>query len=95
MELGLNTLSFLRVGAFALAHATLTSGILEISSIIKFGAAHIIILAVLHGLLIIAEGFIVFVQTVRLILFEFFIRFPHAEGRVFRPSVQAPARLDK
>jgi len=31
------------------------------------------------------EGLLVFVQTTRLVLFEFFIRFLHTEGRLFRP----------
>jgi len=31
------------------------------------------------------EGLLVFVQTTRLVLFEFFIRFLRAEGRLFRP----------
>jgi len=31
------------------------------------------------------EGLVVSIQTTRLVLFEFFIRFLHAEGRPFRP----------
>jgi V/A-type H+-transporting ATPase subunit I len=34
----------------------------------------------------------VFVQTTRLVLFEFFIRFLRGEGRAFRPVRQPPAR---
>lgn len=40
----------------------------------------------LGNLFIVAvEGLMVFVQTTRLILFEFFSRFLRAEGRIFKP----------
>jgi V/A-type H+-transporting ATPase subunit I len=44
-----------------------------------------------HGTLILIEGLVVFVQTTRLILFEFFTRFLRADGRLFRP-LNAPNR---
>jgi V/A-type H+-transporting ATPase subunit I len=34
---------------------------------------------------VVLEGLVVFVQTTRLILFEFFTHFLRAEGRLFRP----------
>jgi V/A-type H+-transporting ATPase subunit I len=34
---------------------------------------------------IVLEGLVVFVQTTRLVLFEFFVHFLRAEGRLFRP----------
>jgi V/A-type H+-transporting ATPase subunit I len=41
---------------------------------------------VLGNLLVIAlEGLVVSIQTTRLVLFEFFVRFLRAEGRVFQP----------
>jgi V/A-type H+-transporting ATPase subunit I len=44
------------------------------------------IVLVLGNVLIIGlEGLVVSIQTTRLVLFEFFIRFLHAEGRPFRP----------
>jgi len=45
------------------------------------------------------EGLLVFVQTTRLVLFEFFIRFLRAEGRLFRPvsgpSTNSPSARKK
>jgi V/A-type H+/Na+-transporting ATPase subunit I len=35
---------------------------------------------------VVMEGLLVFVQTTRLVLFEFFTRFPRADGRLFRPA---------
>jgi vacuolar-type H+-ATPase subunit I/STV1 len=51
------------------------------------------VLLVGHASIIIFEGLVVYVQTTRLILFEFFTRFLRAEGRLFRPlslSTEAP-----
>jgi V/A-type H+/Na+-transporting ATPase subunit I len=36
-------------------------------------------------LILVLEGMVVGIQTTRLVLFEFFIRFLHADGRPFRP----------
>ena len=84
-ELAINTLSFLRVGAFALAHAALSSAVLMLADATTsvWGAALIVLLGNLFA--IVVEGLVVFVQTTRLVLFEFFIRFLNAEGRLFRP----------
>ncbi len=84
-ELALNTFSFLRVGAFALAHAGLSSAILSLADNIDATLPHLLFLLIGHSLIVAIEGLVVFVQTTRLVLFEFFIRFLHAEGRIFRP----------
>ena len=41
-------------------------------------------------LVILLEGLVVSVQTTRLVLFEFFMRFLHGEGRPFRPLPPPP-----
>jgi V/A-type H+-transporting ATPase subunit I len=84
-ELALNTLSFLRVGAFALAHAALTHALTELTADIETDAWRILALLVGHVLIITIEGLVVFVQTTRLVLFEFFTRFLRADGRLMRP----------
>jgi V/A-type H+-transporting ATPase subunit I len=85
-ELLMNTLSFLRVGAFALAHAALSLAVMTLAD--AAGSAWSWGLVVLLGNVfgVALEGLLVFVQTTRLVLFEFFIRFLHAEGRLFRPA---------
>ena len=80
----INTLSFLRVGAFSLAHVAMSSAILELLKGVENRVAFFFLLAISHVLAIAIEGLVVFVQTTRLVLFEFFIRFLRAEGRVFR-----------
>ncbi len=93
-ELVLNTFSFLRVGAFALAHAGLSSAILALADNIANPALHYLFLGLGHLLIVAIEGLVVFVQTTRLVLFEFFIRFLHAEGRIFKP-LSGPDHMTK
>lgn len=86
-ELLLNTLSFARVGAFALAHAALESTVVALADSTRI-LAFSILLGVLGNLVVIVlEGLVVSIQTTRLILFEFFVRFFEGEGRAFRPSI--------
>ncbi|MEW5708406.1 MAG: V-type ATPase 116kDa subunit family protein [Pseudomonadota bacterium] len=82
-QLALNTLSFARVGAFALAHAGLGSATMALAEAAS-GAAPVV-LALGNALIILLEGLVVSIQTTRLVLFEFFIRFLRGEGRPFRP----------
>lgn len=84
-RLFLNTISFARVGAFALGHVALSNVLMTLTERIENPATYAVAI-VLGNLLIVAlEGLIVFVQTTRLILFEFFSRFLRAEGRIFKP----------
>jgi len=85
-ELVMNTLSFLRVGAFALAHAALSSAVATLSSTAESLWAQALIVVAGNVFAVVLEGLLVFVQTTRLVLFEFFIRFLRAEGRLFRPE---------
>jgi V/A-type H+-transporting ATPase subunit I len=84
-ELLLNTFSFLRVGAFALAHAALSTSVMQLADGIDNHSSRIVFLIIGHLLIVTIEGLVAFVQTTRLILFEFFTRFLNAEGRIFRP----------
>jgi V/A-type H+-transporting ATPase subunit I len=85
-----NTLSFLRVGAFALAHAGLSLGVYAVAGLVQNGGAGGAISAgiviVLGNALIIAlEGLVVGIQATRLEYYEFFSRFFRGTGRAFRP----------
>ena len=84
-QLLINTISFVRVGAFALAHAGLSLAFYTIASTTSSLIASFLILLIGNIIIIFLEGLVVSIQTTRLILFEFFIRFMHATGRVFRP----------
>lgn len=91
LQLGINTLSFVRVGAFALAHAGLSLAFVSLARTTHTAWLAILILVVGNVLILGLEGLIVFVQTTRLILFEFFTRFLTAAGRQFHPSAPPAA----
>jgi V/A-type H+-transporting ATPase subunit I len=84
-QLAINTLSFARVGAFALAHAGLSAAIVGVSDALGSPVGGVIVMALGNALVIVLEGLVVAVQTTRLVMFEFFIRFLRAQGREFRP----------
>jgi V/A-type H+-transporting ATPase subunit I len=85
MQLLLNTISFVRVGAFALAHAGLSLAFNIMADSAGSIVATMLILLLGNIIVIVLEGLVVSIQTTRLILFEFFIRFLQADGRVFKP----------
>ena len=84
-QLVINTLSFARVGAFALAHAALSQAVMAMMGITGsiIGSALVFLLGNL--LILVLEGLVVSIQTTRLVLFEFFIRFLRSTGRGFVP----------
>jgi V/A-type H+-transporting ATPase subunit I len=84
-QLAVNTLSFARVGAFALAHAGLSSAIVSLADAAANPVAVFVIMLIGNVVVIVLEGLVVSIQTTRLVLFEFFIRFLRGEGRAFRP----------
>ena len=84
LRLLVNTVSFARIGAFALAHAGLSVAIIEMASA-SGRIGYWIVLAIGNVLVIMLEGVVVSIQTTRLLLFEFFIRFLTGAGRAFKP----------
>jgi V/A-type H+-transporting ATPase subunit I len=84
-ELMLNTLSFARVGAFALAHAALSHTIMTLAASMETPLTWGLVVILGNVFTVVLEGLVVFVQTTRLVLFEFFVHFLRAEGRLFRP----------
>ncbi len=84
LRLLVNTVSFARIGAFALAHAGLSVAIIEVAQA-SGRIAYWIVLVLGNVLVILLEGLVVSIQTTRLLLFEFFIRFLTGTGREFKP----------
>ncbi|MFZ0790267.1 MAG: V-type ATPase 116kDa subunit family protein, partial [Chromatiaceae bacterium] len=89
MQILVNTLSFARVGAFALAHASLSAAIVTMADAAPWWAAALI-LVLGNVVIIVLEGLVVSIQTTRLVLFEFFNRFLRGTGRVFKPLPAPP-----
>jgi V/A-type H+-transporting ATPase subunit I len=79
-----NTLSFLRLAAFSLNHVALSIAVLTVASILH--ATGYWVTVVLGNLFILVlEGAIVGIQTLRLEYYEGFSRFFGGDGRAFRP----------
>jgi V/A-type H+-transporting ATPase subunit I len=84
-----NTVSFIRVGAFALSHAGLSLAVFSVADLVResaggtFWAWTVIVCG--NALIIALEGLVVTIQTVRLEYYEFFSKFFSGEGQAFRP----------
>lgn len=82
-----NSVSFLRVGAFALSHAVLSFIIFTMSDLVggSFSAGGLLIGLFGNVIIIVLEGLIVTIQVVRLQYYEFFSKFFTETGREFKP----------
>lgn len=78
-----NTISFVRLGAFALAHGCMMSVVFILADMAT-GAGHIVILILGNALVIGLEGLIVGIQSLRLEFYEMFSRFYEGGGRPFK-----------
>ncbi|MCL1817390.1 MAG: hypothetical protein FWG35_00575 [Spirochaetaceae bacterium] len=92
-----NSVSFLRVGAFALSHAVLSLIIftlVELLAEMPFSAFFQILIIVGGNILIIVlEGLIVSIQVIRLQYYEFFSKFFTESGEAFKPfELRSPGR---
>jgi V/A-type H+-transporting ATPase subunit I len=95
VQILINTLSFARVGAFALAHAGLSSAIVALMDASGNVVAKAVVLVLGNIVVLALETMVVSIQTTRLVLFEFFTRFLIAGGRVFRPLPIPPSLLQE
>jgi V/A-type H+-transporting ATPase subunit I len=91
VQILINTLSFARVGAFALAHAGLSSAIVALADAAGNVVAQTLVLVAGNVVVLALETLVVSIQTTRLVLFEFFTRFLSAGGRIFRPLPAPPS----
>lgn len=78
-----NSISFIRVGAFGLAHAVLGFIILTLSEMA--GPAYLAVMLVGNAIVVVLEGMIVAIQVIRLQYYEFFSKFFNETGREFKP----------
>jgi len=84
-----NTLSFVRIGAFAVSHAAMMEVVLMLAGA-ENGASPNWIVIVLGNLFVMGmEGLIVGIQVLRLEYYEFFSRFYKGSGREFKPYSKA------
>jgi V/A-type H+/Na+-transporting ATPase subunit I len=89
-----NTLSYVRVGAFAIVHAGFTGAVFVIARLAgEEGSVAYWAVVVLGNLFVIGlEGFIVTIQTMRLHYYEFFSKFFQGGGSAYEPLALATAK---
>jgi V/A-type H+-transporting ATPase subunit I len=89
-----NSVSFLRVAAFAMAHAVLSVIVFELGDMVAAAPGGMVfkVLIVLIGnlIIIVLEGLIVTIQVVRLQYYEFFSKFFTETGEAFKPFTLNP-----
>lgn len=79
-----NTLSFVRVGAFAVSHAAMMEVVLMLAGA-EAGTPNWVVIVLGNLFVCGMEGLIVGIQVLRLEYYELFSRFYHGTGRAFQP----------
>ncbi|MDO4293883.1 MAG: V-type ATPase 116kDa subunit family protein [Eubacteriales bacterium] len=82
-----NTLSFVRIGAFAVSHAAMMQVVMMLAGAENGGTGNLIVVIVGNLIVMGMEGLIVGIQVLRLQYYEFFSRFYKGDGRAFEPYI--------
>ena len=87
-----NSLSYVRVGAFAVAHGGLNAVVFILAEMVSpsRGVGYWIVIALGNLFIVGFEGLIVGIQTMRLEYYEFFNRFFTGGGMRYRPLTLLP-----
>ena len=80
-----NTLSFVRVGAFAVSHAAMMEVVLMLAGAEAGGSPNWVVVVIGNLFVCGMEGLIVGIQVLRLEYYELFSRFYRGTGRAFKP----------
>jgi len=76
-----NSVSYIRLGAFAIAHGALGEAALVFAGLVGFLPSYILF----NVIAIVIEGFAAGIQSIRLLYYEFSTKFYRNEGRLFKP----------
>ena len=83
-----NTLSFVRIGAFAVSHAAMMEVVLMLAGAEAGGNPNWIVIVLGNAFVCLMEGLIVGIQVLRLEYYEMFSRFYKGNGRAFQPFLK-------
>ena len=83
-----NTLSFVRIGAFAVSHAAMMGVVLMLAGAESGGNINWLIIVLGNAFVCAMEGLIVGIQVLRLEYYEMFSRFYKGSGKEFRPFLK-------
>lgn len=81
-----NTMSFIRIGAFALNHVGLFLAFHTLATMIGGAVGEVSMFIVGNIMILLLEGLIVFIQGLRLMFYELFSKYYTGEGFDFRPT---------
>jgi V/A-type H+/Na+-transporting ATPase subunit I len=87
-----NTISFLRVAAFALNHSALAIALFTMAAMTD-GGGHWVTIILGNIFILVLEGAIVIIQVLRLEYYEGFSRFFNGDGYLFKPMELSPQKL--
>ena len=89
-----NTLSYIRIGAFAIAHGVLSLVVFLLAGLVgpKFGVGYWVVVGIGTIFIVGFEGLIVGIQAMRLSYYEFFSKFFTGGGMRFEPLTLAPRK---
>jgi V/A-type H+-transporting ATPase subunit I len=94
-----NTISFVRLAAFALTHAALFMAVFSIANVLSHGKgsglSYWLVVIIGNFLVILLEGLVVSIQTVRLEYYEFFGKFFRGGGEPFKSLDRAIGSEEK
>ena len=88
-----NTLSFLRIGAFAVSHAAMMEVVLMLAGATEGGSPNWIVVILGNIFVCAMEGLIVGIQVLRLEYYEIFSRFYAGNGREFQPFMKKNSKI--
>ena len=81
-----NTVSFLRVGAFVLVHAGMMMVFFTLAEMMPNAILYWLMIVLGNVLVLVLEGLLVGVQSLRLMFYEMFSRFYHGDGKPYTPA---------
>ena len=87
-----NTISFLRVAAFALNHSALAIALFTMAAMTE-GSWHWLTIILGNVFILVLEGAIVIIQVLRLEYYEGFSRYFNGDGYLFKPMELSPQKL--
>ena len=82
-----NTLSFVRIGAFAVSHAAMMEVVLQLAGAAN-GSPNWIVIVLGNIFVMGMEGLVVGIQVLRLEYYEMFSRFYKGTGKPFQPFLK-------
>lgn len=82
-----NTISFLRVGAYAISHASMMNVVFMLAGGAEGGSPNIVVIIIGNLFVMAIEGMLVGIQVLRLEFYELFSRFYSGDGRPYSPII--------